>query len=152
MCKYYCKDAPRRSQPNVRRKGWWKLHKNAMNYFWQTLAAIPDKTAAVRTITFQLTNHLCKMNKTCRKLLELWRGTHKRYFLMEPYTETCQWEIISINLPTMQTMVAVWRTCRERCRIGTDGAWKREWKRERKREREREREKKIFPVNMTLLW
>ena len=46
----------------------------------------PHETTAVRLLASHLTNHPSKTNKTCRKLLEKQGRTHKRRFLIGPYT------------------------------------------------------------------
>ena len=44
----------------------WERHKNAACYFEQTLEVVPHKTADVRPLTSNLTNHSNKTNKTYR--------------------------------------------------------------------------------------
>ena len=60
-----------------REKARWELHKNSIRYFEQILEIPYHKTKAVWSLTSHLTNHPCKINKTCRSLLEKQRQTHK---------------------------------------------------------------------------
>ena len=45
-----------------------------------------QQVAAVRPLASHLTNHWCKMNKTCKALLETQGETHKRHFI-----NSCTW-------------------------------------------------------------
>ena len=58
---------------------WWKLYKNAICCFELILEASHNKTLAVRTLTFHLTNYPSKTNKTCCTLLEKWMRSNWRY-------------------------------------------------------------------------
>ena len=67
-------------------KAWWEVHKNDMLCFEQITEATSYKTSVVESLISHLTNHLSKMNKAIKVLLEKQERTHKRCSLMDSDT------------------------------------------------------------------
>ena len=91
-------------------KARWEQHKNATCFFEQILEVTPHKTLAVQPITSHLANSPIKTNKICGALPEKEGRTHKRRSPMDV-----------LALLSVETLDVVWKTCRERSLIGTDG-------------------------------
>ena len=114
-----------------------ELNKNATCSFEQILEATPHKTAAVRSLTSDLKNHLSKTNKTYGTLLEKQRWTQKRRSSMNFFTVVCKCWLTNLDLHlSVRTHDVVWKT-----------PWD-----QRIRERESEKVRKIYVVSVTWWW
>ena len=66
----------------LKKKTWWKLHKNAPYCFEQILETAPHKTTAVRPLTFNLTNHSSRRTRHAAGVL--WTHTHGHVSIGRP--------------------------------------------------------------------
>ena len=78
-------------------EAWLKLYKNAVGIFEQILEVALYKIAVVRTLTFDLTNHLSKMSKICWILWGNLEWIHEWHSLMDSYIWTHQYWLTSKN-------------------------------------------------------
>ena len=98
-----------------------KLNINGID---QILEATPHETTTVRPLTYHVKNHQSKTNKTYETLVEKQERTHKITFFHGPLHMDMpvlaeQQELIYIS--SVQTQDVVWKTCRVRWMVGTDG-------------------------------
>ena len=111
---------------------------SVLNKSWKQ-HALPAKTAALQPLTFYLTNHSSKMNKTCGALQDKQGQTQKQLFSMgySTWTNQCWPTRKDLLISALcQMLDVVWRTYHKRWMTGMVGV----------------RVKKLCTVNMTRWW
>ena len=96
MCPNFCMDAPWGEKVN---KNYTRILRAVLNKSWKQHSL---KTAAVRPLTYSLTNHPRKTNKTCSTVLRKQGQTRNRRSLMDSDTWTHQcWSTNSVRMLDM---------------------------------------------------